>query len=88
MRDRPAPASPLYPKIRFAFTDRRHRAGEISSAPAVLRTDRAAYGTRLTVDPLCQDFQQSDSCRGHAAGLVIWARFGCRMLRAHDPLSP
>ncbi len=79
MRIRPAPASPLYPKLRFALTD---HPITVWAGTILLRLYFELIGSRAALGPLLvsfgEDVQQSDSRRGRPAGLVVWIGAGCQ----------
>ena len=79
MRIRQPSASPLYPKIRFAFTD---HPITVWAGAILLRLYFELIGLRAALTPVLTPFTKtstnSDSGRGRAAGLVVWARVGRR----------
>lgn len=82
MRGPRPPASPLYPKIRFAFTD---HPITVWAGGILLRLYFELIGVRAGVAPLLAPFAKrsnnqipADSRRRRAPGLVVWARPGCR----------
>lgn len=81
MRGRQPPASPLYPKIRFAFTD---HPITVWAGAILLRLYFELLGLRTALTgvlaPLAKTSQQSDSRRGCPAGLVVWAGAGRRAI--------